>query len=115
MTAKNPKQQIKAIKCGVYTYMCVCVLAAQSCSTLRLFATPWTASHQASLFMGFSWQEYWNRLPFPSLGDLPNQGIKPRFTTLQADSSPSEPSGKPHRYIHMHKCEMNSSKSLWQA
>ena len=91
--------------------VCVCVLAAQSCSTLQLFATPWTAN-QAALFMGFSWQEYWNRLPFPSPGDLPNQGSKPRFTTSQADSLLSEPSEKPHTCIHMHKCEMNSSKSL---
>ena len=44
--------------------------------------------------MGFSRQEYWNWLPFPSLGDLPNPGIEPRFPTLQADSLPSESLGK---------------------
>ena len=37
----------------------------------------------------------WSGLPFPSPGDLPNPGIKPRFPALQADSSPSEPPGKP--------------------
>ena len=41
------------------------------------------------------WPEYWTGPPFPSPGDLPNPGIKPRFPTLQADSLPAEPQGKP--------------------
>ena len=41
----------------------------------RLFATPWTIVHQAPLSMGFSRQESWSGLPFPSPGDLPNPGI----------------------------------------
>ena len=45
--------------------------------------------------MGFSRPEYWSGLPFPSPGDLPNPGIKPRSPELQADSLPSEPPGKP--------------------
>ena len=45
--------------------------------------------------MGFSRQEYWSGLPFPSPGDLPNPGIKPRPPPLQADSLPAEPQGKP--------------------
>ena len=49
-------------------------------------ATPWTVACQAVLSMEFSRQEYWNRLPFPSPGDLPNPGIKPRYPALQADS-----------------------------
>ena len=44
---------------------------------VRLFATPWTVAHQAPLPMGFSRQEYWSGLPFPSPGDLPNPGIEP--------------------------------------
>ena len=44
--------------------------------------------------MGFSRQEYWSRLLFPSPGDLPDPGIKPRSSTLWADSLPSEPPGK---------------------
>ena len=40
--------------------------------------------------MGFSRQEYWSGLPFPSLGDLPDPGIEPGLPTLQADSLPSE-------------------------
>ena len=45
--------------------------------------------------MGFSRQEYWSGLPFPSLEDLPYPGMKPMSPTLQADSLPSEPPGKP--------------------
>ena len=41
--------------------------------------------------MGFSRQEYWSGLPFPSPGDLPDPGIEPRFPTLQADALTSEP------------------------
>ena len=63
-------------------------------SHVRLFATPWTAAYQASLSMGFSRQEYWSGLPFPSPGDLPNPGIEPRSPTLQADALTSEPPGK---------------------
>ena len=47
--------------------------------------------------MGFYRQEYWSGLPFPSSGDLPNPGIKPRPPALQADSLPAEALGK--RYI----------------
>ena len=45
--------------------------------------------------MGFSRQEYWNGLPFPSPEDLPDTGIEPGSSTLQADSLSSEPPGKP--------------------
>ena len=44
--------------------------------------------------MGFSRQEYWSGLPFPSPGDLPNPGIEPGSPTLQADALTSEPPGK---------------------
>ena len=50
---------------------------------------------QAPLSMGFSRQEYWSELLFPSPGDLSNPGVEPRSLTLQADSLPSEPPGKP--------------------
>ena len=56
---------------------------------------PWTVAYQAPLSMGFSRQKYWSGLPFPSPGDLPNPGIKPWSPVLQADSLPSEPTGKP--------------------
>ena len=47
--------------------------------------------------MGFSGQEYWIGLPFPSSGDLPNPGIKPRFPTWQADSLPTQSQGEPKK------------------
>ena len=46
-------------------------------SHVQLFVTPWTVAHQAPLSMGFSRQEYWRRLPFPSPGHLSHPGIKP--------------------------------------
>ena len=58
----------------------------KSLGRVQLFATPWTVDHQAPLSMGFSRQEYWRGLPFPSPGDLPNPGIEPRSSALQADT-----------------------------
>ena len=55
-------------------------------SRVQLCATPQTAAHQAPLSMGFSRQEYWSGLPFPSLGDLPDPGTEPRSPALQADA-----------------------------
>ena len=54
-------------------------------------ATPWTVACQASSFLGFSRQEYWSGLPFPSPGELPDPGIEPRSPALQADALTSEP------------------------
>ena len=56
--------------------------------------TPRTVACQPSLSVKFSRQKYWNGLPFPSPGDLPNPGIEPWSPALQADSLPSEPPGK---------------------
>ena len=67
----------------------------KSLSPVRLFATPWAVAYQAPPSMGFSRQEYWSGLPFPSPGDLPNPGIEPGSPTLQAGVLPSEPPGKP--------------------
>ena len=68
--------------------VCVC------CSVMSDSATPWTVAHQAPLSMGFPRQEYWSGVPFPSPGDLPDLGIKPRSSVLQTGSIPSEPPGK---------------------
>ena len=62
---------------------------------VRLFATLSTVAHQAPLSMRFSRQEYWNGLPFPPPGDLPDPGIEPTSPALQADFLPSESPGKP--------------------
>ena len=67
-------------------------LVAKSCLTL---ATLWTVACQAPQSMGFSRQEYWSGLLFPSPGDLSNPGIEPRSFTFQADSFPAELTGTP--------------------
>ena len=61
-----------------------------SLSRVRLFVSSWTIQS-----MELSRPEYWTGYPFPSPGDLPNPGIKSRSPTLQADSLPAEPPGKP--------------------
>ena len=74
---------------------CGCTL---SCfSWVLFFVTPWTVAHQSPLSVGFSRQKHWSGLPCPPPGDLPYPGTQPRSPTLQADSLPSEPAGKPTR------------------
>ena len=70
-----------------------CVSHSVMSDTLRLQAPK--VPFQTPLSMGFLGQEYWSGLPFPSQGNLPDPGIKPRSPALQVDSSPSEPPGKP--------------------
>ena len=59
------------------------------------FVTPWTVARQAPLSIGFSRQEYWTGLPFPSPGDLPNPGIEPTSPALEGGLFTTEPPGKP--------------------
>ena len=80
---------------------------AQLC---QLFATPWTVALQAAQSLEFSRKEYWNRLPFPSLGDLPDPGMELCLWCLlhwQADSLPLSHLGKPCKktkvYYSTHK------------
>ena len=63
----------------------------KSRSRVRLFATQWTVAYQALPSMGFSRQEYWSELPFPSPGDLPTQELNPGFPHCR---QMSEPPGK---------------------
>ena len=63
-------------------------------SRVQLFVIPLTVAIQAPLSMAFCRQEYWNGLPFPSPGELPNMGIKPRSPAWQADTLLSEPPGR---------------------
>ena len=72
-------------------------LVAKSCLTL---VTPWTVACQAPLSMGFSRQEYWSGLLFPSPGDPPNLGIEPRSPVLQVDSLLIEPPGNPYNWYN---------------
>ena len=62
-------------------------VVAKSCLTLAIL---WTAACLSPLPMGFSRQEYWSGLPFPSPGDLPDPGIKPGSPTLQENDLPTE-------------------------
>ena len=59
--------------------------------------TPWTAACEVPLSMGFSRQDYWSGLPFPSPGDFSNPGIKPGSPALQVDFLPAELPGKQMR------------------
>ena len=60
--------------------MCIWLKNVSRCfSHVQLFATPWTAARQASLSIGFSRQEYWSGLPFPSPGALSDPGMEPTF------------------------------------
>ena len=75
--------------------VCVCVHACiQSLSYVRLLWTTWTVAHHAPLSMGFSRQEYWSGLPFPSPGDLPNPEIKLMSPALAGGFFTTVPPGK---------------------
>ena len=75
-----------------YITMFVCILNRFSC--VQLFATLWTVARQAPLSMEFSRQQYWSVLPFPSLGDLPEPGIKPVSPALAGGFFTTEAPGK---------------------
>ena len=82
-----------------------------ACSVAQLlFATVWTAAHQAPLSTGFSRQEYWSGLPCPPLGDLPDSGIKP---VLQANSLLLSHRGNSLNIILPEKEKIKIIKNLW--
>ena len=71
-------------------------------SCVQLSAIQWTVAYQIPPSMESSRQEYWSGLPFPSPGDLPDPGIKPRSPALQANTLLSEP---PVLYLSCHRTE----------
>ena len=78
-----------------------CFSTALSCDifSVRLFEAPWTVTHQTTLSMGLSHQEYWSRLPFLPSKNLPDPETEPRFPatpTLAGGFFHTEPPGKPH-------------------
>ena len=90
------KSQVKRCDHSLWDPLCCAVLVTQSCPTL------WPHGLQPSRLLcpwGFSKEEYLSGLAGPPPGDLPNPGIKPRSPTLQADSLPAEPQGKPSLYL----------------
>ena len=68
---------------------------------VRLFVTPRIMARQAPLSLGFSRQKYWSGVPVSSPGELPDPRIEPGSPTLQANSLPSESSGKPKYAFNM--------------
>ena len=101
----------------IYVYMhnwitlpCTWNIVSQLYCRVRLFVTPRTIAHQAPPSMGFSRQEYWSGLPFPSPWDLPDPGIEPRSPTLQADALTSEPPGKLIYKIYMLRKKIQKKK-----
>ena len=85
-------------------------LVANPCSCLTL-ATLWGEAHQAALSRGFPRQEYWSGLSFPSPGDLPDLGIKPRSPKLQTDSLLTESPG--NWRIVLVKSAFFSGRCVW--
>ena len=79
----------------IHIHICICIERSRS-----------VVSNSAPSSMGFSRQEYWSGLPFPSPVDHPNPGIKPGSPTLQADSLPSEPPGNPSVCVCVCVCVM---------
>ena len=96
---------------GFTLCVCVCVFVCVSCSVISDSSGPHGlyVARQALLSMGFSRQEYWSGLPFPSPGDLPDRGVKLGSPALQVNSLPSEPPQKPSFTINYmkRKCFLN--------
>ena len=72
------------------------------CAQSRLILTSWTVACQAPLSMEFSRQEYWNGLPFPPPGDLPDSGIEPVCPTLAGRFFTTQPPGVPTDFLGSH-------------
>ena len=96
------------IRCGLPALVKAKV---KSLSRVRLFATPRAVAYQVRPSMGFSRQEYWSGVPFPSPGDLLDPGVEAQSPALQADALPSGPPGRPmctgrcakcHQVLHTH-------------
>ena len=88
---------------------------AQSLSHVQLFETPCTIAHQALLSMESSRQEYWRGLPFPTLGDLRDPGIKPvspASPALAGGFFTIEPTGKPQRLLQIFPSCCNGATSI---
>ena len=80
-------------------------------SCVQLFATPWTVAYQTPS-MGFSRQECWSGLPFPSPGDLPDPGIEPGSPASQADTLRSR--ARQDRIVRRELPEEVMFEHLWE-
>ena len=79
-------------------------MVVSSLKSRPTLATPWTVACQAPLFMGFSRQEYWSELPFPSPENLPDPGVEPGLPALAGRFFTAEPSGKPNLVYRLPNC-----------
>ena len=94
--------------CGCLSVSLLCVFLSlslshewvKSLSRVQLFATPWTVAHQAPPSMGFSRQEHWSGLPFPSPGDLPTQGSNSGLPHCRQTHYHLSHRGSPHTFTH---------------
>ena len=85
----------------------------KSLSRVQLFVTSWTVAYQVPPSMGFSRQEYWSGLPFPSPGDLPDPGTEPGSPALRVDALPSESQHiKKQRYYFANKGPSSQSSGF---
>ena len=112
ISSSRGSSQLRASTWEAHIY-CGGGLVTKSCLTL---VTQWSVACHAPLSIGFSMLEYKNVLPFPSLGDCLDPGIKPESPALQADSLPTELQGKLHSVIHydvIHNV-LGRPKSLFQ-
>ena len=103
----------------LHTHIC-CYRCSVAMSCLTLLWPLWTVAHQAPLFMGCPRQEDWSGLPFPSLGDLPNPGIKPTSAwqagslTLSLQGSPYTPTVPSMRLTIALITESSSPTLYWK-
>ena len=88
------------------------VVVFQLLSCVQLFVIAWTIAHQAPLSMGFSRQDCWSELPFPSPGDLSGPEAEPTTFALACKPFTTEPPGKPNFYTNrMCYSKINASLS----
>ena len=91
--------------------MCV---YAQSLSRVQFFGTLWTVSCQAHLSMGFSRQEYWGGLPFPTPRDLPDPGTEAESLVSPALAGDFFTWEALHLHISRKKTEESKNNCLWE-
>ena len=99
-----------------HIHIAVHICVVLSCFVLFNSAILWTVAHQAPLSMGFSKQEYWTGLPFPSSGDLPHPGTESTSPTSarQEDSLPLGHLGSPYCCTTIKTCFVSNYMIWWE-
>ena len=105
MTVSHPYSVLNPLLFSLQTLSSAVMLCrAYVLSCVRLFVTLWTVARQALLSVGFSRQEYWSRLPFPSPEVLPNPGIELASPALADGFFITEPPGSPGQRHFLNLC-----------